>query len=172
MTLAALRKSGLIAASLIAIGSLSVPAAAKDSLGVFQKWGAFRDGGNDPRCYAIAKAEPSSMRREFQPYATISSWPRRSLYGQVHFRLSRQIAANGTISLSVGDQRMQLVGGGADAWAADPRMDAAIIAAMRSAKSMTVSARDSRGNRFSNSYNLDGAATAMDAATIGCARNR
>lgn len=49
-------------------------------------------------------------------------------------------------------------------------MDAAIVAAMRSARSMNVSARDARGRRFADSYALDGGATAMDAATIGCAR--
>jgi len=41
---------------------------------------------------------------------------------------------------------------------------------MRSAGSMTVGSRDSRGRRFSNTYNLSGAATAMDAATVGCAQ--
>jgi hypothetical protein len=49
-------------------------------------------------------------------------------------------------------------------------MDAAILAAMRSAPQMTVSARDSRGRRFSDRYILEGAATALDAATVGCAR--
>ena len=65
-----------------------------------------------------------------------------------------------------------LTGGGGDAWAVDRRMDAAIVAAMRSAGSMTVSARDSAGRGFSNSWTLAGAASAMDAATLGCARLR
>ena len=49
-------------------------------------------------------------------------------------------------------------------------MDAAIVAAMRSAQSMTIRATDSRGRRFSNTYSLSGAATAMDAATLACSR--
>jgi hypothetical protein len=51
-------------------------------------------------------------------------------------------------------------------------MDAAIVAAMRSASQMVVSARDARGNRFTDRYSLAGFATAMDAATVGCARLR
>jgi hypothetical protein len=51
-------------------------------------------------------------------------------------------------------------------------MDAAVVAAMRSAARMTVTARDTGGKVFSDSYSLDGAATAMDAATVGCARIR
>ncbi|HQA18674.1 MAG TPA: hypothetical protein PK680_09855, partial [Novosphingobium sp.] len=60
----------------------------------------------------------------------------------------------------------------ADAWAADKRGDAAIMAAMRSASEMTVNARDANGRGFSNTYDLRGAATAMDAAAVGCAQLR
>jgi hypothetical protein len=82
------------------------------------------------------------------------------------------MAPQSRVTLIISGKRFQLIGGSGDAWATDPRMDAAIVAAMRSAGSMTVSARDLGGNLFSNSYNLAGAATAMDAATLGCARLR
>jgi hypothetical protein len=117
-------------------------------------------------------AEPSTKQRDYEPYAAIGSWPRRGVRGQVHFRLSRRLAPNARIVLTLGSQRFTLTGGGGDAWAADRRMDAAIVAAMRSAPSMTVSARDSQGRAFANSYRLAGAATAIDAAAIGCAQLR
>lgn len=144
------------------------PLAARDSLGVFGEWGAFRDP-SVPRCYAIAAAQNA---RSGQPYASVGTWPRRNVRGQVHVRLSRTAAPAATISLSVGGQRFELTGGGADAWAQGRRMDAAIVAAMRSAGSMSVSARDRSGRRFTDRYSLEGAATAMDAATVGCARIR
>lgn len=150
---------------------LTAPAQARDSLGVFANWAAFRDPAT-PRCYAIAMAEPSTMQRDFQPYADVGTWPRRQVRGQVHFRLSRRTAPGSAITLSLGGQRYALVGGGGDAWAADKRMDAAIVAAMRSAAEMVVNARDAQGRGFSNTWKLGGAATAMDAATIGCARLR
>jgi len=160
-------KRGLI------LGALAVasPALARDALGMFGGWAAFRDPAA-PRCYAIAMAAPSTKSREFQPYADVAWWPRAQVRGQVHFRLSRKLAANAAIFLSIGGQRIVLVGGGADAWAPDKRGDAAIIAAMRSAREMTVSARDASGQGFSNTWTLDGAATAMDAATVGCASLR
>jgi len=155
---------------LLALLAVSMPGAAfaRDSLGVYGSWGAFRDP-QEPKCYAIAKAEPSRLERQFDPYADIATWPRKTVRGQVHFRLSRKVAAGGQIVLYLGGQRFALAGGGGDAWAADKRMDAAIVAAMRSAGSMTVSARDESGRLFSNSYGLDGAANAMDAASVGCA---
>lgn len=156
---------------LVLFALIAAPASARDALGMFDGWGAFRDP-QVPRCYAIAKAIPSLKRREFEPYADVSFWPKAQVRGQVHFRLSRKMAANAPITLSIGGQRLKLVGGGADAWATDRRMDAAIVAAMRSASEMTVSARDTAGNGFSNTWPLRGAATAMDAAQIGCAQLR
>jgi integral membrane sensor domain MASE1 len=147
----------------------AAPALARDSLGIFGTWGAFRDS-SVPRCYAIAMAAASTMRRDYQPYAGVAVWPRRQIRNQVHFRVSRQLQPAQTIVLTVGDKRFELIGGGGDAWAADRRMDAAIVAAMRSAGSMTLFARDAAGGRFSNTWPLAGAASAMDAAAIGCAR--
>ena len=150
---------------------IAAPALARDSLGMFGQWAAFRDPAS-ARCYAIAMAVPSTRAREFQPYADVAWWPRAQVRGQVHFRLSRKLASNPAISLSIGGQRIALTGGGADAWAPDKRGDAAIIAAMRSAREMTVSARDASGQGFSNTWSLEGAATAIDAATVGCASLR
>jgi hypothetical protein len=146
----------------------TAPLSARDSLGVFGDWGAFRDP-QVPRCYAIAAAQNA---RTGQPFASVGTWPRRQVRGQVHVRLSRAVAPSASISLSVGGEQFELAGGGADAWAQGRRMDAAIVAAMRSAGSMSVSARDRSGRRFTDRYSLEGAATAMDAATVGCARIR
>jgi hypothetical protein len=148
------------------------PLAAKDSLGVFGQWGAFRDP-QVPRCYAIAEADAETdTRRERTPFASVGTWPKRAVRGQLHFRLSRDLATSPRITLAIGAQRFTLTGGGGDAWSKDQTMDAAIVAAMRSAESMSVSATDQAGRRFTDRYNLDGAATALDAATVGCARVR
>lgn len=161
-------------ACLILSALIAAPAMARESLGMFGTWGAFSDaqapGG--PRCYAIAMAAPSTLKRDYQPYATIGTWPRQQVRGQVHFRLSRKLQPGAPITLIMSGQRYALVGGGGDAWAADKRMDAAIVAAMRSAGEMTVSARGADGRGFTNTWSLDGAATAMDAAAVGCARLR
>lgn len=153
---------------------MASPLLARDALGVFGPWAAFRDA-QVPRCYAIAMADPphSPARdhpRQTQPYADIGLWPRRALRGVPHFRLSRRVAPGGAIVLALGGQHYRLVGGGLDAWSADVRMDAAITAAMRSADTMTLSARDPGGRIFTDTYPLHGAATAMDAAALGCAK--
>ena len=156
-----------LALALLALAA--TPALAREAMGMFGTWGVFRDP-QAARCYAIAMAQPSTKSRDFQPYADVAWWPRAAVRGQVHFRLSRKLQPNAPISLSIGGQKIPLTGGSADAWAIDKRGDAAIMAAMRSASEMTVSARGANGQGFSNTWTLDGAATAMDAAAVACAR--
>ena len=160
-------RQALAAAALL----FAAPATARDSLGIWNTWGAFSDAGV-PRCYAIAKGTGAEGRSdEFQPFFTVGNWPRRGTRGEVHVRLSRRIGPGGTVTLSIAGERFALMAGAADAWAADRRMDAAIVAAMRSARTMTVTARSASGRVFSDSYTLAGAASAMDAALLGCAQN-
>ncbi len=161
-------KLGILALAVLAIAA---PAAAKDSLGVFDSWAAFRDR-ETPRCYAIAKARNNNRSAAYKPYATVGTWPKRGIRGQVHFRLSNKLATGSKITLRISDKSFALTGGGTDAWAQDKTMDAAIVAAMRSANQMSLRAQGASGGNIVNTYNLGGAATAMDAATVGCASLR
>jgi hypothetical protein len=153
----------LAAASLLA---LAAPLAARESLGVFDGWAAFRDD-SPRRCYAIAKAQGSAAA---PAYATVSNWPDRKVRGAVHLVLSREVADKKQVRLTVGDKRFDLVAKGRNAWAKDARDDAAIIAALRSATRMSVSAQGAKTGSFTDRYTLAGAATAIDAATVGCAK--
>ena len=160
----ALLGSALGMAALLA----AAPATARDSLGIFDRWGAFRDLGV-PRCYAIAKAEGSPGHAdEFQPYFTVGVWPRRGVRAEVHVRLAQRLAPGGPVTLSLGGQKFDLVAGQADAWAQDARMDAAIIAALRGGGEMAGSARAANGRTFRDTFRLSGAASAIDAAALGC----
>lgn len=164
-----LKFHGPLAAILGAGLMLASPALARESLGIFGLWGAFRDPAA-PVCYAIGQPDEVRGTSRFKPYASIGTWPKRKVRGQVHFRLSRRLSSEPAITLTVGARRFRLTGSGANAWARDARMDAAIIAAMRSAESMEIKAIDRDGNTIRDVYLLRGAATAMDAAAIGCAK--
>lgn len=162
------RRLALIAA----LACLALPAAAlaaeaaRESLGVYSDWAAFRDE-SPRRCYAIARPRAAS---EAQPFASVATWPDQNIRGQLHIRLSRRIAKGSAVSLTIGARRFDLTASERDAWAQDPGMDAAIAAAMRSNSAMRVRARAAGAGYFTDRYSLDGAATAMDAAVVGCAK--
>lgn len=163
------RWGALMAGMLLMAPSL---AQARDVLGVFQRWGAFRDP-QQGRCFAIAQPLAGGWEASpWRPFAAIGYWPRQGLRGQVNLRLSHQLAPGTKAILTIGEQRFPLRGGGADMWAVDRRADAAIVAALRSGRTMTVSGTAKAGGGFTDRYDLRGAATAIDAAALGCARVR
>lgn len=135
----------------------------RQSLGIFERWGAFRE---PQRCFAIAQP----VRARSPGFASIASFPPKRIRGQFHARLSRIRADRAEVTLSIGERRFQLIGNSSDAWAPDARTDAAIVAAIRSARSMSVESVDAAGRPFADTYALRGAATAIDAAALACAR--
>lgn len=147
------------------LAALAAPVSAKNSLGVYSNWAAFRDD-SPARCYAIAKPQRDA---ENGPFASIANWPAANIRNQLHIRLSRAVRRAGTVTLTIGSARFELAANGRNAWAQDRRMDAAVVAALRSATLMSVSATDTNGRRFTDRYDLAGAATAIDAAVVGCA---
>ncbi|MDX3908720.1 MAG: hypothetical protein QHC67_02760 [Sphingobium sp.] len=157
--------------ALAAASAIALPhtAEAKDSLGVFESWGAFRDPAV-PRCYAISEPVRRGRKAGWKPFASIATWPRQAVRGQLHIRLSQPRRVGSRVTLSIGGRRFALVAGNADAWAPDKQTDAAIVATMRSGTSMSVETVSANGRAFADVYALRGAATAIDAAALGCSR--
>src|SRR3546814_9170517 len=81
-------------------------AQARDSLGVFERWGAFRDA-KIPRCYAISEPVKDNHQSRWRPFAAVGYWPKKSVHGQMHFRLSREKAPKAQVSLSIGARRFR-----------------------------------------------------------------
>ncbi|MGN6819768.1 MAG: hypothetical protein ACTHJR_13965 [Sphingomonas sp.] len=144
--------------------ALAVPAVARDTIGVWGRWGAFSDP-SPRRCFAISQPVDADHRAGF---ATVANWPGQNIRSQLHIRLSRGRASNARVTLSIGERRFDLVAGAGDAWAPDARTDAAIVAAMRSGRSMSVEGLGRDGSAFADVYALSGAATAIDAAALAC----
>jgi hypothetical protein len=149
---------------------LTSPVLARDALGIFGTWGAFRDAEPE-RCFAIAEPiEPSSGK--WKPFVSVSHWPKQSIRGQLHVRLSRERSEDKFVYLTIDDRRWRLTAGKADAWSLSAAHDAYIIARMRAGRSMSISTVAATGGGFADTYSLKGAATAIDAAALGCAAPR
>lgn len=152
---------------LIAATLLATPALAKDRLGVYHSWAAFRDA-ETPRCYAIAAPEETVGTATRKAYLSVGFWPKRGVSYQIYVRLSRERSSNSVITLSAGGRRFRMKGEGSGGWATDRRMDLAIIAAMRSATSLSVESIGRDGRSIVDAYSVRGAPSAIDAAALGC----
>lgn len=144
----------------------AAPVAARDTIGVYKGWGAFSDSTPD-RCYAIA--QPVVAGGSPHGFASVATWPGRGLRASLHIRLSRERDRSQDVTLTVGERRFALAANGRDAWASDAPSDRAVVAALRSGRSMSVEAVGVGGRPFADVYALSGAATAIDAAVLACA---
>lgn len=149
----------------LAVLALAGSAQARDVLGVYHRWAAFRDAA-PLHCFAIAR--PVERGGGVGAFVSIGAWPGVGVRGQLHIRLSRARRASARVTLSIDDRRFDLIAGVSDAWAPDARTDAAIVAAIRSGRALSVESVSASGRAFADAYTLEGAATAIDAAALGC----
>ena len=157
----------LLSAPLIALPGAAV---AREALGVFEGWGAFSDP-RPRRCFAIAEPDRrGGGNGGWRPFAAVATWPGRGYRAQLNIRLRHAKLPGAPVLLTIGPLRQALVAGGADAWAPNARIDARIVAAIRQGTQMTVTTRARNGRAMTDSYSLRGAATAIDAAALACAR--
>lgn len=155
-----------------AVGLLALAAAAgaapRTLIGVHGAWGAFREGD---WCFALAAPERRTRPdARWRAFVGVGSFPALRQDATLFVRLSRARDRSAGVTLSVGDRRFRLVANGTDAWAPDAPSDRAAVAALRGARSMSVEAVAQGGRPFADTYRLDGAATAIDAAVLACRR--
>lgn len=156
-------------ALLLLIAVAAPLSAARAPLGTFGRWGAFRDDG-PTRCFAIAEPVQTVRGGTERAFVTVTRWPAANVRGELYVRLSRPKHPRAAVILSVGERRFRLTAGPSDAWAADPAADRAIVAAMRSGRSLSVESIAASGRPFVDAYALTGAATAIDTAALACSR--
>lgn len=137
----------------------------RETIGIYERWGAFRDTA-PIRCFAVAR--PADTARRGEAFVSVASWPARRVRHQLYVRLSRARADHARVMLVAGERRFELLASRRDAWAPDARTDAAIVAAMRDGRALSVESVDTDGTPFVDGYALQGAASAIDAATLAC----
>jgi hypothetical protein len=144
---------------------LAIPVLAKERLGAYQAWAAFKDP-EIPRCYAIGAPDETNGARG---YISISFWPKQGVTHKIYVRLSRERSSNSGITITAGGRRFALLPDGNGGWGKDRAMDLAIIAAIRASQSLSVQSSGRNGGNIIDAYALRGAASAIDAAALGCA---
>jgi len=129
-------------------------------------WAAIDRGSS---CEALSRSVRIAAKGKVQASAGFAFTPDHRRWGEFHAHLSRVPRAGSSAILQIADQPFLLVARGDWAWSRGPLQEQAIIAAARAASAMRIESRDGAGRRFVDSYVLDGAPTAIDAAAARCA---
>ncbi len=132
-------------------------------------WASFDRG---TACEALARPIAPPRRGEGQAHVAVAFDRGGPRQGQLFVRLRRPARPGSSVMLVVGGQPFQLLARGTSAWSRDPAQEAAILAAMRGAGGLRVTARDASGRRMTDRYLLAGAPTAIDAAAAACSLPR
>ena len=129
-------------------------------------WAAIDRGTS---CEALARSVLIAPKGRTQAIAGFAFTPDRRRWGEFHAHLSRVPRVGSSVMLDVAGQPFLLVTRGDWAWSRGPQQEQAIIAGARNASAMKIEARDGAGRRFVDTFALDGAPTAIDAAAAACA---
>ena len=146
--------------------TILVAALAGQVIGVSGHWAAI---DRIASCEALTRSPYPAARGRGAATAGFRFTPDRRQWGQFHVALSRTPRAGASVMLEIGRQPFLLVARGTDAWSRGTAQDQAIIAALRSASAMKVTARSGSGGRFTDRFEVRGAATAIDMAAARCA---
>lgn len=156
-----------LSGAVLLLALLATPLWARDPIGAFGRWAAFRDPS--PRhCFAITEPVEAVRGSGNRAFVSVARWPGAGIRAQLHVRFSRPRNPRAAVTLAVGERRFPLTAGALDAWAPDPATDRAIIAAMRANRSLSVESIGADGRPLADVYALHGAATAIDAAMLAC----
>ena len=153
---------------LVLLGGLALSGAAQPGAVVYAggAWAAIDRGSV---CEAVSRSLKVAPKDKVQPVAGFSFTADRRRWGEFHARLSRMPRGGSSVILTIGQQPFLLVTRGDWAWSTGVEQQRAIIETVRAGGWMKVEARDGSGQRFSDPYLTDGAATAIDAAAARCA---
>jgi hypothetical protein len=144
----------------------AVPVSAAHTLFARGDWAAIDFGA---RCEARSRMLQPPAQVKPPPFAGFLFDPAGPAHGQFYVRLSRPTKPGSAVMLSVDNLPFLLTGQGESAWSRSPAQSQAIMAAVRGGGTMRLEFRDIGGRRYSDYYDLTGAATAIDAAAAACA---
>lgn len=138
------------------------PATARETIGVFGDWGAFKQRDT---CYTTAAPAQSTGARKGAAYLTVSIWPGQASAPQVMIAAGTAVT---TVTLRVAEQGFHPVVRGDAAWMPDSHGDQLLIAALAAANSLSIEYSSRRGRIFTDRYSLNGFNAAWKAAIAAC----
>jgi invasion protein IalB len=142
------------------------------SLGKFADWEAYTYQAKDSRvCYVYSspiKSEAAKKVKRDPIYFMVTHWPGRKVKGQISTIIGYPFKEASTVKLTVDDEEYELYTNGDMAWADRAETEAAIVKAMKTGKSLTLSGTSVRGTVTKDTYSLSGVSAAMDKIDATC----
>jgi Invasion associated locus B (IalB) protein len=142
------------------------------SMGTFDDWESFTyRAANAPVCYIYStpkKSEAAKKVKRDPIYFLVTNFPGRKIKGQISTIIGYPFKESSTVTLKVDDASFELYPNGDVAWAAAAETEAAIVKAMKTGKSLSVTGTSWKGTETTDTYSLIGVGKAMDKINGAC----
>jgi len=171
----------LIGALVVSTSWATIPAAAQapTSLGAFKAWNAYvanygSTQGGDKVCFAAAQPQNSQYSKSISSrgdaFFMITTIPAKSVKNEASTIIGFPFKAGSDVTVNVDGTDFKMFfndAAGQTSWAV-PDQEAALIAAMKKGRKMTVTSTSSRGTGVTDDYSLLGVTAALDAVAKEC----
>jgi len=153
--------------------ALAGPAAAREVLGVFGDWTAFKDD-DGKACYMASapKSAKGNYTKRGDPYLMVLKRIGGRGPDEVSVEAGYSYKADSQVTLTVvigqSDKTFKMFTKGETAWAWSGEDDREISKAIRAGSKATVVGRSKRGTKTTDIYGLDGSTAAYEAITDAC----
>ena len=142
------------------------------SIGTFEDWESFtyQDQGK-PVCYAysVPKKTESLKKVKRDPiYFLVTNYAGRKVKGQVSTIIGYPFKESSIVTLKIDAASFELYTNGDAAWASSVDVDAAIVKAMKTGKSILVTGTSWKGTETTDTYSLAGISKALDKIDTAC----
>jgi hypothetical protein len=141
------------------------------SLGASGDWEAFTyEAEGSKVCYVYSqpkKSDPATAKRG-PIYFMITHWPSKKVKAQPSTFIGYTFKEGSDVKLSVDTKSFNLYPVDNMAWTDKVDTEKAILAALKSGKSMTVTGTSAKGTATKDTYSLSGISAAMDAIDVAC----
>ena len=167
-------KIGRVVLAGVALLAASSLARADDpvSMGTFEDWESFtyQDQGK-PVCYVYStpkKTESAKKVKRDPVYFLVTNYTGRKVKGQVSTIIGYPFKESSLVTVKIDAASFELYTNGDAAWASAVDVDAAIVKAMKTGKSISVTGTSWKGTETTDTYSLAGIAKALDKIDTAC----
>ncbi len=165
---------GQIILASVALLTISGMARADDpvSMGTFDDWESFtyQDQGK-PVCYVYStpkKTESLKKVKRDPVYFLVTNYTGRKVKGQVSTIIGYPFKESSLVAVKIDNASFELYTNGDAAWASSVDVDAAIVKAMKTGKSISVTGTSWKGTQTTDTYSLAGIGKALDKIDTAC----
>ncbi|MDB5522689.1 MAG: hypothetical protein JWM58_452 [Rhizobium sp.] len=157
-----------LAAAILAVLAVASSAAAQAPTRIeqFKAWGAyFYQGSSGKVCYVLTVPDPKQLTpakvNHGDVFFLVTQRPGQNISYEPQAMLGYDLQAGSKVSVKVDDRNFVLFTKGRSAWLENAAEEPALVAALRSGKSMTMGAVSKKGTQTGYVFSLSGISAAL-----------